>query len=569
MGEVGRDRAWHFGLLVAVLLAILAYVQVSSIRQESQTWDEAFELAGGYRYLKTGEYRLQIEYPPLGKILVALPLLLLDPSLPSEDPSWGAEREAKYGAAFLYRNRVPADTLLFAGRLVTILVTLSLGLVLALWTRRAFGPATALFALLLYCFDPNVIAQGRYTKAGLLLTSLVFLASITWAGYLERPRRGMLAATGIIFGLALSTKFSALFLLPVFMGLYLVRWRQSGGAFSVWKFVGAHAVIAMLGMTVLLAMYAPETKGLLPMTRSMRQAEGTAPSLRSRMEQSTLVGRTIAWTGARLGWRVHSLPVGVGYFAAYERHGHEAYLLGMHSQQGWWYYFPLAFFFKTPVATLLAIALAAGLSLRARLRHFPFPLWCMAVPLLAYLPLCLLTHINTGVRHLLPAYPFLFVLISAVLVTPKWRRRTPALGLLALLLIAESLSIYPHYTAFFNRLVGGPSSGPRYLVDSNLDWGQDLKKLKAYLDQHSIPKVCLSYFGAADWGYYGIVSEPLLDPRRAAPDCVLAVSATALQDMYLPKGTFAWLRQQKPSARVGYSIYVYDLRAKTGTGPIR
>ena len=569
MGEAGRGGAWRFGLVAAALLGVLAYVQVSSIRQESQTWDEAIELAGGYRYLKTGEYRLQIEHPPLGKILVALPLLLLDPSLPSENPSWGAEREAKYGAAFLYRNRVPADTLLFAGRLVSILVTLSLGLVLALWTRRAFGPATALFALLLYCFDPNVIAQGRYTKPGLLLAFLVFLASITWAGYLERPRRAALAATGIIFGLALSTKFSALFLLPVFAGLYLVRWRQSGGAFSVRKFVGAHAVIAALGMTVLVAMYAPETKALLPLTRSMRQAQEAVPSLRSRVEQSTLVGRTIAWTGARLGWRVHSLPVGVGYFAAYERQGNEAYLLGMHSQQGWWYYFPLAFLFKTPVATLLAMGLAVGRSLRARWREWRFPLWCMAVPLLAYLPLCLLTHINTGLRHLLPAYPFLFVLISAALVTRQWRGRNLALGVLALLLMAESLSIYPHYTAFFNRLVGGPSNGPRYLVDSNLDWGQDLKKLKVYLDQQSIPKVCLSYFGTADPSYYGIVSEPLPDPQRAAANCVLAVSATTLQDMYVRKGTFAWLRQQKPTARVGYSIYVYDLRAQAGRGPIR
>jgi hypothetical protein len=265
-----------------------------------------------------------------------------------------------------------------------------------------------------------------------------------------------------------------------------------------------------------------------------------------------------------LGWRVHSLPLGVGYFAAYERGGHEAYLLGMHSQQGWWYYFPLAFFFKTPVATLLAIALAIGLSLRTRRRRFPFPIWCMAVPLLIYLPLCLLTHINTGLRHLLPAYPFLFVLISAALLRLEWRLRNPALGLLALLLVAESLSIHPHYTAFFNRLVGGPSSGPRYLADSNLDWGQDLKKLKSYLDQHAIPKVCLAYFGTADWGYYGIVSEPLLDPQRAAPDCVLAVSATSLVDLYVPKGTFAWLRQQRPTARVGYSIYVYDLRPRGG-----
>jgi len=235
-----------FWPLVAGLLAAMGFLQISSIRQESQTWDEAVELAGGYRYLKTGEYRFFIEHPPLGKILVALPLLLLDPVLPADDPAPGDFRHVQYGSRFLYRNKVPAESMLFAARLVTISVTLSLGLVLALWTRRAFGPGAAVFALLLYSFDPNILAQGRYTKSGLLLTLLGFLAVVLWGRYLERPLGATLAATGVVFGLALATKFSAAFLVPVFAGLHIVQWRRRGRPGPVRSLIPPHLVVAML-----------------------------------------------------------------------------------------------------------------------------------------------------------------------------------------------------------------------------------------------------------------------------------------------------------------------------------
>jgi len=559
-----------FWPLVAGLLAAMGFLQISSIRQESQTWDEAVELAGGYRYLKTGEYRFFIEHPPLGKILVALPLLLLDPVLPADDPVPGDFRHVQYGSAFLYRNKVPAETMLFAARLVTISVTLSLGLVLALWTRRAFGPGAAVFALLLYSFDPNILAQGRYTKSGLLLTLLGFLAVVLWGRYLERPRGATLAATGVVFGLALATKFSAVFLVPVFAGLHIVQWWRRGRPGPVRGLIRPHLVVATLGVVVLLAMYAPEAGALRP-TIWRAQPSEAGPSLRSMTDQSTFTGRAIAWTGARLGLRAHTLFVGLAQFAAYNRRGHPAYLMGRYSDRGWWYYFPLAFAFKTPVGTLAAIALGAGLALAGlaqrgigakQRRQASLAVWAMALPILVYLPLCLLSTVDTGLRHVLPVYPFLFALTGAAIVNRSYPGRTAVLSVMGSLVIAETLSVYPHFTAFFNRLVGGPANGANYLVDSNLDWGQDLKKLKTYMDQHGIQKVCLSYFGTADPRYHGIVSEALSDPQGVAGECVMAVSATLLQGLYGPRESFAWLRQQPPSARVGYSIYVYDLRHK-------
>ena len=141
----------------------------------------------------------------------------------------------------------------------------------------------------------------------------------------------------------------------------------------------------------------------------------------------------------------------------------------MHSARGWWYYYPVAFVVKTPVATLAALALAAVLTVtfaeRGGLRRLggwravPFACWTMAVPPAIYLVSCLASHVDTGLRQLLPAYPFLFALASAGLFHRRWKGRPAVLGLLACLVAVETLAVYPHFTAFFNRAVGGPAAG--------------------------------------------------------------------------------------------------------------
>src|SRR5262245_42882076 len=123
----------HFWRVAGLLIAIMGAVQVLSIRQETQTWDEGFDLAAGYSYLKTGDYRINTEHPPLGKYINALPLLLLNPKLPIDHWSWRDRKPVDFGIEFLYHNRIDADTLMFTGRLMTILLTLSLAAALAWW----------------------------------------------------------------------------------------------------------------------------------------------------------------------------------------------------------------------------------------------------------------------------------------------------------------------------------------------------------------------------------------------------------------------------------------------------
>jgi hypothetical protein len=227
---------------------------------------------------------------------------------------------------------------------------------------------------------------------------------------------------------------------------------------------------------------------------------------------------------------------------------------------------PVALAVKTPLGELALFAVAGAIAVarlrRVRPRDLEFKWFLLVVPPAAYFAVSLLTHFNAGLRHLLPIYPFLFVFTAAMLLAEpvsQWRWAAVVGG--AALLMVESAVIYPHYLAFFNALAGGPTGGRRVLVDSNLDWGQDAKNLKRWMDAHGVAEVCLSYFGMADVGYYGIRHRelPAIPDARAAQDlnCVAAISVTNLA---LGRSWYAGLDALRPDARIGYSIYIYDLR---------
>ncbi|MGC9969809.1 MAG: phospholipid carrier-dependent glycosyltransferase [Bryobacteraceae bacterium] len=560
-----------FWAAVAALLVTMGAVQVLSALQETQTWDEGIYLAAGYSYWKTGDYRMNREHPPLFKLLFALPLLPLNPSLPADRQVWDTADQADFSYQFMHQNRVPADTLLFLGRAGAILLTLLFGLLLVLWARREFGAAPAVLALFLFAFDPNLIAHSRYVTADLMVTLFIFLAVVTWAKFLETKRYRDLVLAAAMLSLALVSKFSALFLLPLLLLFYLLRWWQEGrgGRLSAKHLAVSLVIAGTICVATVCVVYGPET---------VRSIHG--PRLTAVVDRSTPVSAALHWFGKRLGLPAHPYLVGLHAQAVHDHLGHPAYLMGQHSQTGWWYYFPVVFAVKTPTAVLLLCAACFGLALLWLARAGPLvalrglraiPLRWLVVSLTpaVYFLLSMLSHINIGIRHLLPVYPFLFVLLAAALFHKRLDRfRWARAGLLALViavLLAESVGIYPHYLAFFNTLAGGPGRGPEYLVDSNIDWGQDLKKLRKYLDSIRWKQpVCVAYFGRASMTYYGIEYQglPTTDDLtgRGQVDCLAAISVTLLHDVYLGSASYRWLRERTPMAKVGYSIYVYDLR---------
>lgn len=541
------STAW-FRWIAGGLLALLAIVQVTSVRQESQTYDEAVHLAAGYSYWKTGDYRMNPEHPPLGKMLNALPLLWLPLDDVTRYPEWPKPEgigEFDFGTRFLYHNRVGADELLFRGRMMTVFVTLLLGAAIALWTRAHFGAPAGLVALAYYCFDPNFTAHGRYVTTDVIAALTVFLSCITWGRYLRWRRVRDLLLAGLCLGLALASKFSTVFLLPVLVLLWWLRGRS-----LVW----AVPVLLALAAVVVAAAYWTETGALLHGAQPKQKLIDIA-------DRRTAIGTALRWGEKHLHLPAHSYLAGLNSVGSHNIEGQESYLLGEYSQQGWWYYFPVLFAVKTPVAVWLALVLSVVAQWRLREWRAP-PQLELVIPPLVYFAISMQSHLNLGIRHILPVYPFLYAALGAALYL-WWRKWLPVVLLLSLL---EWASVYPTYLPFFNWAAGGPGNGTRYALDSNLDWGQDARRLKSYIDARPGTKFCLEYFGGADLKYYGlpdayIPKTPDKDGRKNA-DCLAAISATLLYDLYIPKGSYEWLREREPVDKIGYSIYVFDLRKR-------
>ncbi len=248
-----------------------------------------------------------------------------------------------------------------------------------------------------------------------------------------------------------------------------------------------------------------------------------------------------------------------------------AFLMGEISSEGWWYYFVVTFFLKTPLPLLLLLGLAVA-SARRVWKGRRLEALFLLLPPLVYFALASAGRSDIGHRYILPVYPFLFVLVGALVpwVIQQKAYVKGSVAVLAAWYLFESVSIFPHYLAYFNELAGGPDRGYKYLVDSNLDWGQDLKGLKRYMDAQGIPRVWLSYFGTASPDYYGIAYNYLpsyvVFERNAKkePTAFVAISATNLQGVYLGAlgvgaDFFEGFRDRQPIAKIGYSIFVYRL----------
>jgi 4-amino-4-deoxy-L-arabinose transferase-like glycosyltransferase len=458
-----------------------------------------------------------------------------------------------------------------------MLLTLLLGAALAVWTRRRFGTAVALGALFLYATDPNMIAHGRYVTNDLMVTLFTFVTVMAWAKFLETKRKRDLAVAGLLLGLALVSKFSGLFLIPVVALLYLLRWWQQGAEepaavgrkLSLKHCLWSLAAMAAIGALVIGAAYGPET---------LRSLGG--PALNDEIKESaqpTAIGTTLRAMSDIFDLPAHPYLLGLNKVAEFDVGGHNAYLLGKRSMFGWWYYYPVVFAVKTPTAVLLLSAgclifaawrLARGyrsLTVEA-LRKLPFHWVALGTPMAVYGAMLLTSRVDLGVRYLLPVFPFLYILLAAVAMR---KPRIWPIAALAAIQLVEVARIYPDYLAFFNTVSGGPGNGPRYLVDSNIDWGQDLKKVRRYMET-TFPKekVCFSYFGSASLFYYFMPDAQMPETNevelRKNLDCIGAISVTNLYDVYDTVDKHIWLRQLKPIAKVGYSFYLFDLRKGKG-----
>jgi hypothetical protein len=288
-----------------------------------------------------------------------------------------------------------------------------------------------------------------------------------------------------------------------------------------------------------------------------------------------LIGVFTLWATYLFGVQPYPLSGYVNelkHFFELAEEGHRAYLLGHFSQTGWWYYHPVTLALKMPLPSLIMLLLAVLLAVGRELKRRE---WEIIFPALVYLGITMVGSLNVGIRYLLPILPLLFVFTSRIVSGPLrsgWLRYG-ILFPLGLWVIVSGLWSYPHYLSFFNLAAGGPRLGYLRLSDSNVDWGQDLPKLAAWLEDHGAGQIYLSYFGQADPAYYGIdyIALPGWPPPEPDPDRpdfhplkpepgLYAISASNLVgvQMYEPDA-FGYFRAREPIAQVGHSILIYQV----------
>ncbi|HET9220081.1 MAG TPA: glycosyltransferase family 39 protein [Terriglobia bacterium] len=528
-----------YWLIVCVTLLIAAVLVVSSALQDSQTQDEAVHLVSGYSYWKTGDFRLSPEHPPLSKLIASLPLLWLRADFSPPADAWEKADPWRVSKAVLYSGGVSADSILMAGRMLVIAQYLALAATLAWWVGRAAGHTAGFAALLLFAFEPTVLAHSRYVTTDIPVTLFIWLACLSWYSYLQKGGNWALIRTGVLSGLAFATKFSALFLPIVFVLTWSKTAKPKWSMIPILVGIALFAAISTYGFNVL----------------SVAEDPRAASQMAERPLDSAFVREAV-----HVRIPGYYFLRGIQLLLRDQIGGYHSYFMGEMTNRSTWMYFPVAFVLKSSLAWLALLGFAGIVGLTHKRRP---ELVLLATPVLVYFAFTMTSAFNIGIRHLLPIYPFLcaFTAIALFDVIRKPYIKVAASVLVALFLV-ESASAYPGYLSFFNAAAGGTQNGHRYLLDSNLDWGQDLKRLAQYTESRKIENLCLSYFGTADPAFYGIHYRPLPHVKNDSDlenlNCVAAVS---LQHLYATnEHPFGALRSREPTDRVGASISVYDLR---------
>lgn len=582
-------------MIVAAIVCILSgtILQCIGAWQDSQTTDEAVHLAAGLSYWQTGDYRLNPEHPPLIKLLAARPVRWLTAaSLPFDQISWRTPDQWTFGAQVLYSSYptlAGARTIMMIARIPMILIWLVLALCLWWLAYHRWGPTAGLLTTVFFVFDPNFLGHGHLVTTDVAV-SLFFLLTIWIADrFFTRPAWSTLGWLILVFAAAQISKFSATILWVIIPLLGLIRWADRDNIWSWrwWWRMMAGLVIGTALVTWLVygcEIITPQTPA--PIDRLWTDRQGiiaqtsrqNPPNLIQRLAQQTSpdqpLGRIVNLTlrgpvPAFSYWRGLMQTFSHNYF------GHTAFLLGQTATHGWWYYFPLAIFFKLPAVTfsLLIIALLLPLWQMYKPRIYPwstmfrpsFRWWLWTLPPIFFLGWSLTSHINIGVRHIFPVLPFLYLLIGrlATVPRPQWQRWWLG-GLVSaggLLILTTGLA-WPNTISYYSEFIGGWRQGHRYLLDSNLDWNQDIWRLRKFLDQQNFSEVHLVLFGSIPIDKIFPETQPVLEDWQIQagqlPTGIVIISAGQL---YNVDGSLHWYRAQPPAWRIGGSIYVYDFRS--------
>jgi len=548
---LGGGWAW-----LAILAGIaFLFLTADAARLETPTIDEFAHVPAGLAVLKHGTFDLYGKNPPLLKQTLALPLLAkgaVAPEVSVPHHGWGPWL---YGQQFAASNSARYLGLFRASRAVSMILGLATAILLFVWARQLFGTRSACIAATLFLLNPSVLAHSHLATLDVGCTFSIFLCVFTLRWAYRAPSWTRVGLVGGVWGIALLVKFTAVLLLPAFVLMIALRRGR--------RWQRALAELSAIGLTAILIVNVG-----MGFDGSFRRLDSFSPvsAFMQRVQEIAPGGLPVPfpsayWTG----------------FDAQKRDTESAefdsYLLGEWSRSGWWYYDLVALAAKTPVPVLILLMVCPWLlrswgSARDEWLTLLIPVGTLLFFMLFF------NRLNIGVRYLLPIFPFLYLFTAALWRrngAGRWKAWNSALAFLVLAYSAGVAAVqHPAHLAYFNLAAGGSEQGHRVLLDSNLDWGQDLYRLPAALRELGHQgEIGLLYFGHVPPELYGI--QYTLVPHRPV-EGVLAVSV-----QYLMGGSYAatdpagrlvpvrrdhlaWLRGHTPVARAG-SMWIFDTRS--------
>ncbi len=550
-------------LIVFALLALMSFFMYSELKDDSPTTDETIHVLSGYEYWKK-IYSVNPEHPPLGKQIAALPLLFIKPTMPIDSDytlaindyyydSWKETRTYSQTWIFKTSGNSP-EKIINSSRMVVLFFTIILGLIIFFVSKSWFNTKTAIITLFFYCFSPLILAHGHLANTDLWATLGFFIAIFSFVYYLKKPVVWRLILATTCFTLAILLKFSMIILIPILLILWLISFYKFNDRkqYDIKNFISL--LISYFLITLLLAWidYGFPTN--------------FAPIFQHFSDHQYTNGLLIYVSNILTHLPIPQFFKGLIMVLTTSVSQRPAYLLGNFSGGGWWYYFPIAYLVKEPLSLIILLFICIGFYLFLRKKRLEFRDWVLIIPPAFYILITLFSKLNIGIRHILPIYPFIFVFvgytISQILSLYKKRLIIYNLSLITLTLlltwyISASLSVFPYFITYFNELAGGPRGGARILTDSNIDWGQDLKRLSNWLKNNNITeKIKLEYFwtGLDAPTYYGI-NYQALEKNNPAQKGWMAIGVSALQTK-----EFSWLKNYPPITIIGNSVYVFNIK---------
>jgi hypothetical protein len=503
--------------LLALVVVVAAIRVAATHRVFSPVYDELLHLAAGHEYLTQHRYSVDLEHPPLARAVEALPFV----RVPPPSGNWVEQGNGLLASGGDYVGGIAKGR---RGNLLFLVI----GIVAVFeWARERFDMTTGVLAAALFSLLPPVLAH-----AGLATTDMAGAAALPLALWALDRRSTLLLGAAIAFGLL--TKFS---FVPFFGASALVVYVLGSGRLVRSGRATARLTPRMSGRDV----RSPLLIAIVAVWLAYFGSFGTMTAANPALRDDAKLAFGTPWIADHVVMPAPLFAGGLLKLKLDDQVGRDAFLLGRYSHTGWWYYFPIVLGVKTPLPFLFLVVLGAIVSKRT------WPILAVAAVILA---IAMTTHINVGVRHILPIYGPLSIVAAQGLQKFKWIG-----AILALWLVTDSALAHPDYLSWMNAAAGRHPE--RVLSDSNLDWGQDLIRLRHVARTNHIDDLGMLVFTRADLNALGFRNVHHIDPHNPSTGW-FAVSETeiAIWNGWDPTA-FRWLLDRPDFTRVGTSIRLY------------